>query len=271
MPKRAIALGGGGPVAGLHIGVLDYLKTQNIDFDVWALSCIGAWVGIVYNTRERDAAKETYKFFDEYVFRDDEGYKVFPVNRVFGPDWQENFAAMARFVADPIHWQMWPSSDQIKKARLEALFALWPKAAQGDFGDLNEWFLNALAVNPAARFWTSLMFLSGYNGLSKIYYPGSTFLNSIDFKGLKDKKPYIYHNAWDLTEQKLKLFYNKPPPGKGKDEREYPPITAASLCACSALPFVESTVRFGEPEHNFCEGARFRFGSLGQWRRGGPH
>lgn len=49
MVKRAIALGGGGPAAGLHIGVLEALANADIEFEVWALSCIGAWVGIVYN------------------------------------------------------------------------------------------------------------------------------------------------------------------------------------------------------------------------------
>ena len=49
MVKRAITLGGGGPAAGLHIGVLEALADEDITFDVWALSCIGAWVGIVYN------------------------------------------------------------------------------------------------------------------------------------------------------------------------------------------------------------------------------
>ncbi|WP_247808459.1 MULTISPECIES: hypothetical protein [unclassified Bradyrhizobium] len=50
MVKRAITLGGGGPAAGLHIGVLKALaedgKTFDDKSDVWALSCIGAWVGI---------------------------------------------------------------------------------------------------------------------------------------------------------------------------------------------------------------------------------
>jgi len=47
--KRAITLGGGGPAAGLHIGVLEALAASKIDFDIWSLSCIGAWVGIIYN------------------------------------------------------------------------------------------------------------------------------------------------------------------------------------------------------------------------------
>ena len=50
--KRAISLAGGGPAAGLHIGVLKELEKQGKKFDVWALSCIGAWVGIVYNQHD---------------------------------------------------------------------------------------------------------------------------------------------------------------------------------------------------------------------------
>ena len=58
-PRRAITLGGGGPAAGLHIGVLEALANEpSITFDVWSLSCIGAWVGIVYNQSEKKTAKE---------------------------------------------------------------------------------------------------------------------------------------------------------------------------------------------------------------------
>ena len=41
-PKRAITLTGRGPAAGLHIGVLGFLKNAGIEFDVWSLSGIGA-------------------------------------------------------------------------------------------------------------------------------------------------------------------------------------------------------------------------------------
>ena len=45
--KRAICLAGGGPAAGLHIGILKGLKEAGIpvfenNTDIWALSCIGA-------------------------------------------------------------------------------------------------------------------------------------------------------------------------------------------------------------------------------------
>ena len=93
MVKRAITLGGGGPAAGLHIGVLEALAAHDITFDVWALSCIGAWVGIVYNqfdqdkVENKDRAELNYQFFKNGVFRDDESYERFPINTVFGPDW----------------------------------------------------------------------------------------------------------------------------------------------------------------------------------------
>ena len=79
MVKRAITLGGGGPAAGLHIGVLEALAAHNITFDVWTLSCIGAWVGIVYNQFDGpDKAGQTHQFFKDHVFRDDESYERFP-------------------------------------------------------------------------------------------------------------------------------------------------------------------------------------------------
>jgi predicted acylesterase/phospholipase RssA len=60
--KSAITLGGGGPAAGLHIGVLRALAeggfTFNDESDVWALSCIGAWVGIVYNQFDEKKIKK---------------------------------------------------------------------------------------------------------------------------------------------------------------------------------------------------------------------
>ena len=80
-------------------------------FDVWALSCIGAWVGIVYNQFEddevddKDRAEQTYQFFKNGVFRDDESYERFPINTVFGPDWRSNIKALNNFVTDPDNYK----------------------------------------------------------------------------------------------------------------------------------------------------------------------
>jgi predicted acylesterase/phospholipase RssA len=70
MVKRAITLGGGGPAAGLHIGVLEALAAHNITFDVWALSCIGAWVGIVYNQwdENEDKGRKDLSILQEWYF-----------------------------------------------------------------------------------------------------------------------------------------------------------------------------------------------------------
>ncbi len=105
MPKRAIALAGGGPAAALHIGALEYLREQGIAFDkrddVWALSCIGAWVGIVYNQCDKGAeVEQTKRFFRDNVYRDDVSYSRFPINAVFGPDLVALTRASAEFLAD---------------------------------------------------------------------------------------------------------------------------------------------------------------------------
>src|ERR1700710_3157638 len=105
MVKRAITLGGGGPAAGLHIGVLEALAAHDIEFDVWSLSCIGAWVGIVYNqfdnkVANKDRAKLTHQFFKAHVFRDDESYERFPINSVFGTDWSSNAKTLMKYVSD---------------------------------------------------------------------------------------------------------------------------------------------------------------------------
>jgi predicted acylesterase/phospholipase RssA len=85
-------------------------------------------------------------------------------------------------------------------------------------------------------------------------------LNNINFDNLKDtEKPFIYHNAWNLTRQKLVLFANRPKRAAAiahaavTVEGYRSPINAASLCACSALPFIEQTVTIDREE--YCEGA----------------
>src|SRR6476660_10177499 len=99
-PKRAICLAGGGPAAGLHIGVLKGLRDAGITFDtkndVWALSCIGAWVGVIYNQAENDRIQETTNFFRD-VFREDKSFDSFPLNTIFTPDWAGNADAMWEF------------------------------------------------------------------------------------------------------------------------------------------------------------------------------
>src|SRR5689334_10375990 len=146
MVKRAITLGGGGPAAGLHIGALEALANAGITFDVWALSCIGAWVGIVYNqfdkVENKDRAEKTYQFFKNGVFRDDEGYKRFPINTVFGPDWRTNIDAFNKFVSDPknyreFQWQPYKMFDYIQDS-MSIVFNQMPRGKKKPFKKLDE-------------------------------------------------------------------------------------------------------------------------------------
>lgn len=262
--KRAITLAGGGPAAGLHIGVLERLREAGIKFDsrddVWALSCIGAWVGLVYN--QCDLGKEveqTYEFFRDGIFRDDASYSRFPVNTVFGTDNVTNMKAMMGFCMDPENKNLW-LPDQIMKAAQDTIKFMSDRSFWNE-GDFNRFVLNSvLAPNPFVRYWISLMYLSSISGLSRIYYPESSFMRAIKFNRLYDKeKPFIFHNAWNITKQKLALFSNqpsfKPKSKKPKPhlQEPYQGITSASLCACSALPYIEQTVEIDGDI--YCEGA----------------
>lgn len=256
MTKRAITLAGGGPAAGLHIGVLSRLAKAGITFDVWALSCIGAWVGLVYNQYDPDkdpskAADKTYDFFKKSIFRDDLTYSRFPINGVFGPDWTANAKSLVRFLSSPDTYEKLFLPEKIWEAYQETFRFMFDRSRWTE-GDFNQLLLNhGLAVNPFTRFMTSMMFLSEVSGLARIHYPDSMFMKGIDFGKLKTVEPFLFHNAYNLTTNELDLFCNK-------DEeywrnKGYRPISAASLCACSALPYIEQTVKINGD--TYCEGA----------------
>ncbi|WP_024514152.1 patatin-like phospholipase family protein [Bradyrhizobium sp. Tv2a-2] len=262
--RRAITLGGGGPAAGLHIGVLDALAAKGITFDVWALSCIGAWVGIVYNQFDQEKVKnkerpeKTYQFFRDGVFRDDESYEHFPINTVFGPDWGNIKKSLSKFIREPSNYEDFAWDPYKTLAAFQDSMSIFldhmpdkeNKFRKLDKGDINKWILNqVMAPNPFVRYLTSMMYLSNVTGLSRINYPDSDFMKSINFEELKKCESTIFHNAWNLDDQKLALFCNR----LMKDPDYVGGINASTLCACSALPFIEETVQIGRK--TYCEGA----------------
>jgi predicted acylesterase/phospholipase RssA len=205
--KRAIALTGHGPAAGLHIGVLGYLKNAGIDFDVWALSGIGAWVGVVYN--QADEGKElnqTYEFFRNQVFREDLSYKSFPMNSVFTPDWSGNAEALMNFLLERNNYRNLLQPRKLMESFVRTMSFLSDEESWSE-GELNRRMLNdVLAVNPFVRFWCSLIFKSNVDGLFRTYYSHSRFLNDIKFDRLyNERKPSIILNAWNLSKQQLLL------------------------------------------------------------------
>jgi predicted acylesterase/phospholipase RssA len=125
----------------------------------------------------------------------------------------------------------------------------WRTFSEGDF---NRWTLNdVLAVHPAMRFLTGLVYKTKVDGRARLFYEDSSWLQNIDFEELKTSgKPFIFHNAYNFVQHRIDLFANDPPQWNGKRHKE---ISAASLCACSALPFVEETVKVDDTV--YCEGA----------------
>ncbi|SCK11355.1 Predicted esterase of the alpha-beta hydrolase superfamily [Variovorax sp. HW608] len=247
--KRAITLAGGGPAAGIHIGVLSVLEREGIEFDVYALSCIGAWVGIVYNTRSGpDRAKQTYEFFETYCFRDDRSYEWFPINKGFGTNCPALWRAWAEFPA--LKTNKW--SDLVLPAQIRASLFNWLKilgdSSRWTHQEFNNWVLNdVLAVNPMTRYLTSMIYKSHFNGLSKIYYNHSKVLEEV-FQGerlYEEDRPEIYHNAWRMPKGnqpgKIQLFKNRKLKSRDGTE-DYLRISHKSLCSCSALPFIEESV-----------------------------
>ena len=252
--KRAITLAGGGPAAGLHIGVLQRLAEAGITFDVWALSCIGAWVGLVYNQCDRGKeVEQTYNFFRDGVFRNDESYSRFPVNTVFGSDNGANLRAMVEFMLSPESYRNIWLPNEIARS-IGSTMEFMTNRSKWNEGDFNRWLLNdVMAVHPASRFMASLMYQSNISGLSRIHWPESSFMKAIKFDRLyNEDKPFIFHNAWNITKQRLDLFSNKPD-FQSKSDTLYKGIDAASLCACSALPYIEETVEIDGDI--YCEGA----------------
>ena len=245
--KRAITLAGGGPAVGLSIGSLQRLDEAGIKFDVWALSCIGAWLGIVYNQAEEGQEMKTTLEFFRQIFKDDRTYSKFPIASVFAPDFFSETRKMLEFMADPNTYADLVLPDKIAEA-LEITWGLFTDPKRWNQAEINSWLLNqVLAVNPMARLMTSSIYLTKNNGMSRIFYPESPVLKQLNFENLyKASKPFIYHNAYNLTKKRLELFANKPAKGYGK-------ITPHSLCACSALPYIEEPTRMGDDI--YCEGA----------------
>jgi len=246
-PKRAIALAGGGPACGLQIGALKRFAEAGIRFDVWALSCIGAWVGVVYNQFEpAEAPARTEAFFRDHIFREDRSYARFPINQVFAPDLVNTLGALTAFLADPRSYRdLYIPGAMLNQLQRNAAFLF--DRAKWNQGDFNLLMLENMAAHPLSRLLTSLAYRSEINGLSRIYYPNSSFLKSLNFDNLRRSgRPFMYHNAWNVTRHRLDLFANRPREG-------YLPMTPQSLCACSALPYVEETVEMNGDI--YCEGA----------------
>ena len=245
--KRAICLAGGGPAVGLSLGALERLhREKDIHFDVWSLACIGAWLGIVWNQAEPGKEFETSDSFFRGIFRPDDVYERFPIAAAFAPDFEAATENALNFVLDSDNYRNLVVPEAIKTAS-EDMLGFMTDPGRWSQANFNTMLLNdVLAVNPVSRFMTSLMYKSNTKGLARVFYPDSAFLQQIDFQALyQPGRPVLYHNSYNLTDQRLELFSNK--------DSKYQKISAETLCACSALPYIEEPVTMNGKV--YCEGA----------------
>jgi predicted acylesterase/phospholipase RssA len=236
--KRALTLAGGGPAVGIGLGVLEALEQfPAITFDVWSLSCVGAWLGCLYHVSpDRNKKVEFVKNLMAGFFRDDKAYDKFPCPTVFLPDIPEMIAAGMRFMIDPRSYTNLIVPSEIQRAYQDIL-DYYLRPSRWSYGDFMHLMLNSvLAPNPAARFLMSMMYKSELPGMNKLWFgPDYNLLKGFDMSLLEhDDVPVLYHNAFDVDRQKLQLFSNK--------DDKYPKISAQTLCACSGLPYILSPV-----------------------------
>lgn len=236
--KRALTLAGGGPAVGIGLGVLEALgQFPEIKFDVWSLSCVGAWLGCLYHVSPDRTKKLDYVTgLMEGFFRPDKDYDKFPCPTVFVPDIPEMIAAYTRFVVDPRSYANLVVPSAIVKGYQDIL-DYYLRPSKWSYGDFAHLMLNAmLAPNPAARFLMSMIYKSDIPGQNKLWFgPSYNLLKAFDMSLLElDDVPTLYHNAFNVDAQKLQLFSNKDP--------KYPKISAQTLCACSGLPYICSPV-----------------------------
>lgn len=246
--KRAIALGGGGPAVGLGLGALKRLDEAGLNFDVWSLSCIGAWLGCAYQSAPRGTGMDHAEKFFRSIARPDAVNRHFPIPTPFAPDFVGHFGKAMRHMMDPASYQdlFLPGPIMESMTRLMEGMAnpkFWSPAYQ-NLALLND----VLAVNPISRFMTSMIYRSGLTGLARMHYPDAAMLDIFEWSNLfLPDRPVMYFNAYNLTDQRAELFVNR------HGHPMYKPMSMQSLMACSALPYILEPIEIDGKV--YCEGA----------------
>lgn len=265
-PRRALALGGGGPAVGISVGFLCALERwndtcedhQKIDFPVWVGGSVGAWLAVLYHISEEaqfqstgrsDRARKWIRRF----FRDDASYEGFPAPTTFTPDLPEMIRAAVGFMMDPRLYASLVVPQNISQAYRE-LGSFLGDPSRWNPGDVNLLMLNAvMAPSPASRLLMSLLYKTEVKGLNKLWFDERySIMQEVSSRlhHLQDAQcPQIYINAYNLEDRHLQVFSNRPECSQAAGTAvPVKPITTASLCAASALPFVmEPVVIDGKP------------------------
>jgi predicted acylesterase/phospholipase RssA len=256
-PRRALALGGGGPAVGISIGFLLALEEWNahklaqgqpqrcIDFPVWVAGCVGGWLACLYHLCGKPQAQNV-EIEMRAFFREDDMYEHFPAPKTFTPDIPGQIAEGLKFLLDPQRYKNLVVPEQILQGYhdIRDFYLTRSKWNPGDFAYL---MLNSvLAPNPASRLLMSLLYKTDVPGLNKLWFgPDYTLLKKFRLEDLAHQAPDIYINSYNLDRQQSDIYCNHPKPGAVPVK----PITMEALCASSALPYVLAPVEIDKETH----------------------
>src|SRR5262249_24635593 len=81
------------------------LEEARLTFDVWSLSCIGAWLGCVYHAAPKGSGIAVAEEFFRAVGRPDRLYSKFPVPTPFAPDFVGNYFRAIRYLMNPASYR----------------------------------------------------------------------------------------------------------------------------------------------------------------------
>ena len=123
---------------------------------MWALSCIGAWAGIIYNqAKDGKGLEATLRVLPQRVPARMSRSAAFQPTRYFHPDWFGYLDAMQDFLCEPQNYRNAFVPRKMMESFLHTPSGLrdrknWRHFSEGDF---NRWTLNhVLAVHPVSRF-----------------------------------------------------------------------------------------------------------------------
>ena len=252
--KRAIALSGGGPLVGIHVGAVKALIEKEIDFDVWSCDCIGSWVACVYNSIPPEISPEERKQrlidFFSFLFVPDDIYDYFPIpTTVFVMDYQE---FTKKFMET--FFSVFGSSDKMQNVfnpmwyyqlGLYLMSQKWPLSSE----EVNALTGIVSGINPLVRMCFNAFWKMPKSGLTMAHVKEmpEIWKKYLDFQRLntlQKEHKYVYINAYNLTDRQIELFSNN---------KKYQPLTIEALQAGSSVLFYVEN-----PEINgkkYCEGA----------------
>lgn len=250
--KRAWVWAGGGPALGTIIGVTDFFAARGLmdSFKVVSASCIGAWVAVVYYSRDakdhEDRVNQTYEWFKP-VFQPNDVHDLFPINRVFAPDLRGQMKARWNYLVDPKTLKAAVVPAEMMKVGMETIKFMMTPGKWLDESSVNLLALSWMGAHPVTRLMVGLEYRTAQTGGARLHYEDAPLLREVPISRLyKPECPEIRYNAINLSQQgRAELFTNR------NDRHEM--VDMRTLCACSALPSIFAPVQIGHDV--YCEGA----------------